>query len=413
MPPEGAWSKVALVSNKVHAPSSRDVENGRSSFKVKRYFNGVKQADIITCVKLTEFEGKELFRKYLIPVPKGILIERENQRIDIKPPVVLKAQVLSGERYKGGGIIFAAFINESRDGLKKLFNLKINGEKVEKVLVEEKISPLKEYYFGFSYDTESRGPVLTLSPDGGSRIGKVNKSTIVPLDITLGAEPFIIREALSHAKFPSEDFNALVKVIQKLWKLFVDEYALVAEINPLFKTREGEFIAGDAKIILDDEKLNPGERRFIELGGDIAILASGGGASLLNIDALLRFGGKPANYTEYSGNPPAELVKELTKRVLRRRGLKGCWVIGGTANFTDIYETMRGFLEGLKEIRPKVKYPIVIRRDGPRQKEALLMLREIARKEGYDCHIFGSETSMAESARVMVREAYQKVENRK
>ncbi|MBI2065880.1 MAG: hypothetical protein HYT68_02330 [Candidatus Zambryskibacteria bacterium] len=199
----------------------------------------------------------------------------------------------------------------------------------------------------------------------------------------LRSKNIISGEALSQAKFPSEDFNALVKIIQKLWKLFISEYALIAEINPLFKVADGEFIAGDAKVILDDEKLNPGERRFIELGGDIAILASGGGASLLNIDALLRFGGKPANYTEYSGNPPAELVKDLTKRVLDRRGLKGCWVIGGTANFTDIYETMRGFAEGLKEIKPKPKYPIVIRRDGPRQEEAFLMLRELAQEQAY------------------------------
>ncbi|MDP3991859.1 MAG: ATP citrate lyase citrate-binding domain-containing protein [Candidatus Colwellbacteria bacterium] len=389
-------------------------------------------------MKLNEFEGKELFQKYEIPVPGGVLVQKPTQKLTIKLPVALKAQVLSGERKKGGGIIFAKNARELKAGLKKLFTSKINGEKVEKVLVEEKISPLKEYYFGFSYDTESRGPVLTLSPNGGSRIGAKPRSgrpkaklgagrpgaSIVPFDITLGAEPFIIREALSHAKFPSEDFNALVGIIQKLWKLFIDEYALVAEINPLFKVDpalnrpaspgagrpraigQGEFIAGDAKIVLDDEKLNPGERRFIELGGDIAILASGGGASLLNIDALLRFGGRPANYTEYSGNPPAELVKDLTKRVLDRRGIKGCWVIGGTANFTDIYETMRGFIEGLREIKPKPKYPIVIRRGGPRQEEAFLMLREIARREGYNFHLFGSEVSMAESARIMVREAY-------
>lgn len=362
-------------------------------------------------MKLDEFEGKRLFLKYLIPTPKGVLVQKPTQRIALKLPLALKAQVLSGERRKGGGIIFAKNSRELKAGLKKLFSSKINGEKVEKVLVEEKISPLKEYYFGFSYDTDSRGPVLTLSAKGGSRIGAKARSArprtlIVPFDITLGAEPFIIREALSHAKFPSEDFNALVKIIQKLWKLFIDEYALVAEINPLFKAKDGEFIAGDAKVILDDEKLNPGERRFIELGGDIAILASGGGASLLNIDALLRFGGRPANYTEYSGNPPSELVKELTKRVLNRKGLKGCWVIGGTANFTDIYETMRGFVEGLREIRSKPKYPIIIRRDGPRQEEAFLMLQEMAKKEGYKFHLFGSEVSMAESARVVVREAY-------
>ncbi len=375
-------------------------------------------------MKLNEFEGKRLFQKYTIPVPRGVLVGKPTQRVGLKLPLALKAQVLSGERRKGGGILFVDSVKDTKAGLKKLFGSKINGEKVEKVLVEEKISPLKEYYFGFSYDTGSRGPVLTLSPNGGSRIGAKpagrSRATVVPFDITLGAEPFIIREALSHAKFPSEDFNALVNTIQKLWKLFIDEYALVAEINPLFKVDpalnrsaigqagQGEFIAGDAKVILDDEKLNPGERRFIELGGDIAILASGGGASLLNIDALLRYGGKPANYTEYSGNPPAELVKDLTKRVLDRRGLKGCWVIGGTANFTDIYETMRGFLDGLKEIKPKPKYPIVIRRDGPRQEEASLMLQEIAKKEGYDFHLFGSEVSMAESARIMVNAAYRR-----
>lgn len=357
-------------------------------------------------MKLYEFDGKELFRKYGIPVPKSVLVVKPSQRIALKPPIVLKAQVLSGERYRSGGIIFAGPINKTKAGIRRLLGSKIAGEKVEKVLVEERIDHLREYYFGFSYDTDSKGPVLTLSPRGGSEIGQKKKSTIVPFDITLGAEPFIIREALSQAKFPSEDFNALVKIIQRLWKLFIDEYALIAEINPLFKVADGEFIAGDAKIILDDEKLNPGERRFIELGGDIAILASGGGASLLNIDALLHYGGRPANYTEYSGNPPAELVKDLTKRVLDRRGLKGCWVIGGTANFTDIYETMRGFVEGLREIKPKPKYPIVIRRDGPRQEEAVLMLREIAEKEGYNFHLFGSETSMAESAKIMVKEAY-------
>ena len=183
---------------------------------------------------------------------------------------------------------------------------------------------------------------------------------------------------------------------------------MIAEINPLFRTPSGEFIAGDAKVILDDEKINPGERRFIELDGDIAILASGGGASLLNIDALLRYGGKPANYTEYSGNPPADLVKALTQRVLGRPGLKGAWVIGGTANFTDIYETMRGFLEGLRQVKPKPMYPIVIRRDGPNQKKAFAMLRESAKKEGYDFHLFDSKTSMAESAKVIVRLAYSK-----
>jgi succinyl-CoA synthetase beta subunit len=128
------------------------------------------------------------------------------------------------------------------------------------------------------------------------------------------------------------------------------------------------------------------------------VIASGGGASMLNIDILMRAGGKPANYVEYSGNPPRALVQELTTRVLSQPNLQGAWVVGGTANFTDIYETMSGFVDGLRKMSPKPTYPIVIRRDGPRQEEARAMLMEVAANEGYNMHVFGSEISMAESA---------------
>jgi succinyl-CoA synthetase beta subunit len=85
-------------------------------------------------------------------------------------------------------------------------------------------------------------------------------------------------------------------------------------------------------------------------------------------------------------------------QVLAQPNLLGAWVIGGTANFTDIYETMSGFVAGLRRITPKPTYPIVIRRDGPRQEEARAMLMEVVKNEGYNMHVFGSEISMAESA---------------
>jgi len=369
-------------------------------------------------MRLYEFEGKRLFEKYGIPVPKSALLasprlvrlwrKKSGKVSGIKLPAVLKAQVLSGERKSAGGILFSKNRAELSRGLKKLFAARIYGEPVRKILVEECIRASREYYLSLSYDTDTRGPVLAFSSRGGSRMATALKANVAPLDILLGAKPFLIREALAKGKVPSEDINGLTKIIMNLWRMFVSEYALVAEINPLFRTLGGEFIAGDAKVILDDEKVNPGERRFIKLGGDIAILASGGGASLLNIDALLQYKGKPANYTEYSGNPPADVVKALTQRVLGRPGLKGAWVIGGTANFTDIYETLKGFIEGLRDVKPKPAYPIVIRRDGPNQEKAFAMLREVGKKEGYDFHLFNSKTSMAESAKVMVELAYRK-----
>lgn len=320
-------------------------------------------------------------------------------------PCVIKAQVPSGNRKQEGGILFARDTQELTRGVKALFNKKISGQAVQKILIEQKIPARAEYYISFSYDTDTQGPVFSASINGGSGI---HKAKIFPVNILLGVPEFFLRSCLSQAGFLRQDIAGVSAIAEKLWRVCISEYALVAEINPLFVTKKNEYIAGDAKIILDDEKYQPAKRRFIEMQGDIAILASGGGASLVNIDALLTYKGRPANYTEYSGNPKGNVVKELTKRVLSKKGLKGCWVVGGTANFTDIYETMRGFVEGLREVKPKPRYPIVIRRDGPRQKEAFAMLKEIGQKEGYDFHLFDSSTPMAQTAKVMVKLAYGK-----
>ena len=351
-------------------------------------------------MKLFEYEGAQLFEKYGIAVPQRTLISRISDAKNLVAPLVLKAQVHSGDRKKEGGIIVATTSAQITKGVERLLGATIQGEKVEKVLAAQKIDIRTEAYLSFSYDTDTRCPVFACSPKGGSGIAR---SHITPLDLATGVEPFMLRNALKEAGFASEDILPVGQVAYNLWRCFIGEHALLVEINPLIVAKDGGYYAADAKVILDDEKVAPGTRRFIEMDGDIAILASGGGASLLNIDTLLRAGGHPANYTEYSGNPPREVVAELTKRVLSRKGLKGCWVVGGTANFTDIFETLSGFIDGLRSIKPKPTYPIVIRRDGPRQEEAWAMLREIGEKEGYDFHLFGRETDMAESARVMAR----------
>ncbi len=374
-------------------------------------------------MNLREYEGKKLFKEYGIPIPNGYLVEDNISRVpsvgdpennrraltEVTPrEYVLKSQVLSGDRMKAGGIVFASG-DKLYPAIDELFKKTVSGEKVTKILVEEKVNVSAEYYVSFSYDTDSRGPVLALSSAGGTGITKAHKFTV---DITIGDLPaFWIREKLLGAGFAASDFG-LVKIIQNLYELFIKEYALLAEINPVFKVvgqkagdpprAEGSFVAGDAKIILDDEKVNPNERRFVNMGGDIAILASGGGASMLNVDALLKYGGRPANYTEYSGNPKSEIVRELTRKVLNQPGIKGLWVVGNKANFTDIYETMRGFIEGLEMVSPKPKYPIVIRRDGPRQKEAAEMLKDFARTKGYNIHVYGSELPMEQSAKILI-----------
>ncbi len=383
---------------------------------------------------LYEFEGKKLFKNCGINVPGSQLIDSPDQEITIKTPLVLKAQVLSGYRAGAGGIVKVDSEQILGDSLKKLFEKTINGEKVERILVEEAVEIEKEYYLSFSYSTETRGSVVTFG-EGGSRVG----SHFDEASRNIAVYPIDILKGYQGENVPAE----LVETAKKLWQVFIKYDCELAEINPLVISKDGKVIALDAKVILDDDadfrreekfpernlfgrppttseiearKIDQGDHRgtagsvYWDLDGDIAVLAAGGGGSVVNMDALLAFGGKPANYTEHSGNPPREKLKKLTEIILSKPGLKGCWLVGGTANFTDIYETLMGFVEGLREIKPKPAYPIVIRRGGPNDKKAFEALTEIGQKQGFDFHIYGRETPMTSTAKIMADLAYGKEE---
>ncbi len=409
---------------------------------------------------LYEYEGKKLLSEAGIRVPESQLItspELDSSGLIIRMTggVVLKAQVLSGKRAQAGGIVMVENSEEFRVKSEEMFKKIINGEKVEKILVEEKVQFDREVYLSISYDTDSRSPILTISTQGGTGIeergGEIFK--IDPISQTVILAP--IESGLANEVRPESDSGVVdtpqndklivdQELLGKLIKLFFEQDCLLLEINPLVKAAQG-WVALDAKVKLDEAALgrhsdpekskgaiwnfeprsapghNPTQREieakkidetdyrgtagsaYFDFDGDIAILASGGGASLTAMDALISLGGKPANYTEYSGNPPKEKVTKLTKIVLSKPGINGLWVVGAVANFTDIYETLTGFMEGLKqaetELGMKFKFPIVIRRGGPRYQEAFEMLKK---HSDFDIHLYGPETSITQSAKVMV-----------
>jgi citryl-CoA synthetase large subunit len=377
---------------------------------------------------LYEFEGKKILQDAGIEIPNFEVLEDSNQKLNLKFPVVLKAQVLSGKRADAGGIIMIETEQDLEKGLKELFSKTINKEKVQKVLVEEKANIDEEYYLSLSYDTETRGPILTVSSSGGTGIEE-RESKTYPVS------PLNPKESL-------EGFDLLgieKEVVFNLLTPFFEADLLLLEINPLVKNKDGVWMALDAKIKTDDtakgrhpewefpprsapghnptereieaKKIDEGDYRgtagstYFDLEGDIAILASGGGASITAMDALIAAGGKAANYTEYSGNPPKEKVERLTKIVLSKPNLHGLWIVGALANFTDIYETLSGFIEGLryseKELGRKIDYPIVIRRAGPNDKKAFEMLKKEAKD--FDLHLYGEETSITASSEVVAR----------
>ena len=346
-------------------------------------------------MNLLEYEGKNLFREYGIETPAGYLV-RDGERMEALPfPKVLKAQVARGDRKNHGGIVVVRSVEEYTSATKKMLNSSIGGYIPQEVLVEDYIAAAKELYVSFSYNSETA--VFALSAKGGSGI---DRADVYPVDMCEGCTDGFIANALIRSGITAHE--KLVRVIHLLWKLFEKERLVLAEINPLFEMHDGRYIAGDAKV-QRDQNSEKREKVSIPLGGNIAVIASGGGASMLALDLLVSAGGKPANYIEYSGNPPASVVERLTVEVLSQKGLAGCWVVGGIANFTDIYETMRGFMDGLLRVEPKWQHPIVIRREGPRRAEAFDMLRSEAALHTFDITLFDATTPIAESARFLMQ----------
>jgi succinyl-CoA synthetase beta subunit len=395
-------------------------------------------------VKLFEYEGKALWKEFGIPIPEPQITLHRRDFESTMPSLpklteyVVKAQTIGGNRARRGLISRVSNATEALITADKYFRAK----NLDTVLIEPAVehAAADEFYLAIAYDSKYRAPVFVFHNQGGSgvesRSKKIEGKRIWNIAFTDSEDT--IRTQLLHqlsALVPAGSVESLADIAIKLWKCFYQRDCILTEINPLVLTKSQTWCALDAKVELDAdaafrhqypyvERHNLGRlptraelsawqidredhrgvagSSYIELDGDIAVLASGGGASLAAMDALLANGGKPANYTEYSGNPPREKVRRLTEIVLAKRRLSGCWVVGATANFTDIFETLSGFLEGLRTIKPKPNYPFLIRRAGPHDTEAFEVLRTAAKSEGYDFHLYGSDTPMLSTAKLMV-----------
>ncbi|RJQ20726.1 hypothetical protein C4580_03430 [Candidatus Woesearchaeota archaeon] len=360
-------------------------------------------------MKLYEFEGKELLAKAGFAVPKAVLLENVQDAPFL--PCVVKAQVLFGKRMKQGLVKVCKTQDEFSDAMTVL-GKDVNGEKVEHLLVEELVNIKKEYYVSFCYDTETRGAVLLFSEEGGIDVEEIGTVKKVPL---------------SELHLLKTEVNVLAQ-IKRLADVFVKSDCRLLEINPLAVDGTGTMIAVGAMVELDDaaqgrqkwqypprfairserelevKKANDvdhhGTVKYVELDGDIGVLAAGGGASLTCMDALVAAGGRPANFSEFSGNPTAEKVYTLARAVMTKPGVGGLWIVGAVANFSRVDVMMEGIIRALKEVNPK--FPVVVRRAGPYEAEGLQMLRDAAKENGWDVEVHGSETGLTATAKVIV-----------
>lgn len=378
-------------------------------------------------MRLFEYEGKQLLGKAGVAVPEVIAVDSLDS-IVFSEPCVLKAQVLFGNRWKKGLIqpclekkLWPEAVKNLRAALRKN---KLTTE--TKVLVEPLVKFGQEMYLALRYDTHSRLPVLNFDPAGGSGIEeRAGKSQLQEFSLEDGA---LSKPPAIHAEIHQDWLKALIDAF------FTNDLTLL-EINPLVLYK-GAPLALDAKVELEDtaafrhpewqeypprsffqrqptknelaaKTVNAMDHRgaagasYFDLPGTIGILASGGGASQLAMDALLASGLEPANYTEYSGNPPREKVKALADIVLSNPKLEGLWVVGGHANFTDIYETLMGVFDAIENADLPPGFPVVIRRGGPRTEEAYSELRRRTKKSTIKLELFDSQFPLTDTVPVL------------
>lgn len=387
-------------------------------------------------MRLYEFEGKETVKKYGIAVPPSTLARSPE---DVHNPAdlgksVVKAQLLTvNSRAQAGAVKICGSFGEIRDAAARLFQNPVNGEQAHSVLLEKKIDIKNEYYISITYDTGARAAVILFNGSGGTGIESSSGTKRLYVNSLDGLHDWVVRDMLKGAGARQDVIVKLSEMIKRAYSCFYHEDCWLLEINPLAETPEGELIALDVLAELDDDasfrhrdrglegrlsgQLSSREKavreanaadykgtiKYIELDGEIGFLAAGGGGSLACMDALIKCGCRPANYTEYSGNPSSDKVCELARQIISKPGLRGLWIVGAIANFTRVDTTMEGIARALAEIRPR--FPIVVRRSGPYEKEGLGILEKTARENGLDVRVFGKELPMTESAKIIAEAA--------
>ena len=374
-------------------------------------------------MKIHEYQAKDILRRYGIPVQPGKVAstpeEAEAIAREFGEPVVIKAQVYVGGRGKAGGIQFGDTPELARAAAQKVLGMDIKGLTVEKVLVTPKIEIAEEYYLGVALDRASQAPVAIVSAAGGVDIEQVaeespEKIIRKPIDVRWGLLPLDARNMLAEAGVPHAVVAKGGAILSALARAFMETDANLAEINPLALTKDGQVMAADAKIVIDDnalprqqeyatwaepEEANPLEYQakaegltYVKLDGDVGIIGNGAGLVMTTLDMVARAGGKPANFLDIGGGAKAEVMKKALLFVARDPQVKGILVniFGG---ITRGEEVAKGIIMAQAEL-PK-GMPIVARLSGTGEAEGRALLADAWLTWGTDMRD-GAEKIVAE-----------------
>jgi succinyl-CoA synthetase beta subunit len=353
-------------------------------------------------MKLHEYQSKQIFAKYDIPIPKGRVAvtadEARNIAQELGGRVVIKSQVLVGGRGKAGGIKLAKNPDEARDIAAQILTMDIKGLPVRKVLVDEAAGIEHEIYLGITNDRTAHKPVIMASAAGGVEIEEVarvspEKITKVHIDALLGLREYQSRDLAVGIDLPKDYWKAFGQIAQGLWQAYLDCDATLAEINPLVITTEKRLLALDGKMVIDDNAMYrqialnelrdtdieaPAEieaRRYglsyIKLDGNIGCMVNGAGLAMTTMDMIKLFGGEPANFLDIGGGASAEKVAAALRIILFDPNVKAVLfnVFGG---ITRGDEVAHGILTALSEVKTRV--PMVTRLVGTNAEEGRKIL---------------------------------------
>ena len=379
-------------------------------------------------MNLHEYQGKELFARFGLPVLPGQVAEtpEEAGRVaaSLGGTVVIKAQVQAGGRGKAGGVKLAHTPEEAFEKAKDILALTIKGLPVRKVLVAQAADIAKEYYCAIVMDREKKAPLVMLSAEGGvdiEEVARVAPEKLIRFHIPLeGLRPYMARN-LMRPLFP--DFAQAAQateILLKLYRVYTDSDCTLAEINPLAVTPEGRVIALDAKVVLDDNAdyrhkdwetwRDPAEETagarlarekglsYVKLDGDIGCIVNGAGLAMATMDLIKHYGGEPANFLDIGGSSNPEKVTAALKIITTdastaNGGVRAILfnIFGGITRCDDV---ANGIVTSLQS--SPLQVPLVIRLTGTNEDKARQILKD---------HGLGATTSMDEAVRMVIEKA--------
>ena len=367
-------------------------------------------------MKIHEFQGKEVFKSFSIPVPRGYLVDDEQNSSEVlkkaladfnSDTIVVKAQIHAGGRGKGGGVKVCKGFDDALKNINKIMGMQLithqtgsQGQKVRKIYLEEAFSIKKEYYCAITLDRNLGKDIFMVSTEGGMEIEKVAEDTpdkIVKtwIDPLLGMKNFQARKLAFGLNFKGDAFKEAVSLFLKLYNCYKKTDATLVEINPLVLTTDEKVFALDAKLNFDGNALyrqqnisayrdfdeeDPTEveadkfdLNYIKLDGNVGCMVNGAGLAMATMDIIKLAGGEPANFLDVGGAASAETVKNGFKIILSDDNVNAILIniFGGIVRCDRV---ANGVVEAVKELGLKV--PVVVRLEGTNSDIAKNILNE-------------------------------------